>query len=157
MKLSELLSKPFKVKGGGTVNLKGLSKHIVDKEIEGGGCDFPYKYGYPFDFKYTFESKPSSGDVLLTLSEEQMTEINKTYGNIFTDNTMSIVKNSESGVSNFRQGASGGQYGAHIVIGAYRSGYIDLNSQGVMRYTEQGRGADVGDIVDLSTTVIITL
>lgn len=33
MKLSEILAKPFKVKGGGTVNLKGLSKHIVDKEI----------------------------------------------------------------------------------------------------------------------------
>lgn len=36
MKLSEILSKPFKVKGGGIVNLKGLSKHIVDKEVGGG-------------------------------------------------------------------------------------------------------------------------
>lgn len=36
MKLSELLAKPFKVKGGGTINLKGLSKHIVDKEVGGG-------------------------------------------------------------------------------------------------------------------------
>ena len=35
MKLSELLSKPFKVKGGGVVNLKGLSKHVIDKEIGG--------------------------------------------------------------------------------------------------------------------------
>lgn len=37
MKLSELLAKPIRVKGGGIVNLKGLSKHIVDKEI--GGSD----------------------------------------------------------------------------------------------------------------------
>lgn len=35
MKLSELLAKPFKVKGGGIVNLKGLSKHVIDKEIGG--------------------------------------------------------------------------------------------------------------------------
>ena len=40
MKLSEILSKPFKVKGGGTVNLKGLSKHIVDKEV-GGDYELP--------------------------------------------------------------------------------------------------------------------
>lgn len=36
MKLSELLNKPFKVKGGGTLNLKGFSKHIIDKELGGG-------------------------------------------------------------------------------------------------------------------------
>ena len=39
MKLSEILAKPFKVKGGGTVNLKGLSKHIVDKEVGGNNND----------------------------------------------------------------------------------------------------------------------
>lgn len=38
MKLSELLAKPIKVKGGGILNLKGISKHIADKEIgEGNG------------------------------------------------------------------------------------------------------------------------
>lgn len=36
MKLSELFNKPFKVKGGGTLNLKGYSKHIIDKEIGSG-------------------------------------------------------------------------------------------------------------------------
>lgn len=39
MKLSELLSKPIKVKGGGILNLKGISKHIVDKEVSGGESD----------------------------------------------------------------------------------------------------------------------
>lgn len=39
MKLSELLAKPIKVKGGGVVNLKGLSKHIVDKEVNGRNPD----------------------------------------------------------------------------------------------------------------------
>lgn len=33
MKLSELLSKPFKVKGGGFLNLKGFSKRVIDKEV----------------------------------------------------------------------------------------------------------------------------
>ena len=37
MKLSELFRTPFKVKGGGVLNLRGFSKRIVDKEIEGGG------------------------------------------------------------------------------------------------------------------------
>lgn len=38
MKLSELFKTPFKVKGGGVLNLRGFSKHIVDKEVgEGGG------------------------------------------------------------------------------------------------------------------------
>lgn len=40
MKLSELLSKPFKVKGGGFLNLKGFSKRVIDEEIggnDGGG------------------------------------------------------------------------------------------------------------------------
>ena len=38
MKLSELFRTPFKLKGGATLNLKGFSKRVVDKEIgEGGG------------------------------------------------------------------------------------------------------------------------
>lgn len=38
MKLSELFRTPFKVKGGGVLNLKGFSKRVVDKEVgEGGG------------------------------------------------------------------------------------------------------------------------
>jgi len=37
MKLSELLSKPFKLKGGGILNLKGFSKRVIDKEVGGGG------------------------------------------------------------------------------------------------------------------------
>lgn len=37
MKLSELFKTPFKVKGGGVLNLRGFSKTVVDKEIEGGG------------------------------------------------------------------------------------------------------------------------
>lgn len=38
MKLSELLLKPFKLKGGSTLNLRGFSKRVVDKEVgEGGG------------------------------------------------------------------------------------------------------------------------
>ena len=39
MKLSELLSKPFKLKGGGILNLKGFSKRVIDNEIGGGGSD----------------------------------------------------------------------------------------------------------------------
>lgn len=35
MKLSELLTKPFKVKGGGFLNLKGFSKRVIDEEIGG--------------------------------------------------------------------------------------------------------------------------
>lgn len=38
MKLSELFRTPFKVKGGGVLNLRGFSKRVVDKEVgEGGG------------------------------------------------------------------------------------------------------------------------
>lgn len=37
MKLSELFRTPFKLKGGSTLNLKGFSKRVVDKEVEGGG------------------------------------------------------------------------------------------------------------------------
>lgn len=37
MKLSELLSKPFKLKGGGILNLKGFSKRVIDTEIKGSG------------------------------------------------------------------------------------------------------------------------
>jgi len=33
MKLSELLSKSFKLKGGGFLNLKGFSKRVIDKEV----------------------------------------------------------------------------------------------------------------------------
>ena len=33
MKLSELLAKPFKLKGGSTLNLRGFSKRVVDKEV----------------------------------------------------------------------------------------------------------------------------
>lgn len=33
MKLSELFNKPFKLKGGSTLNLKGFSKRVVDKEV----------------------------------------------------------------------------------------------------------------------------
>ena len=41
MKLSELFKTPFKLKGGATLNLRGFSKRVVDKEIEesGGGED----------------------------------------------------------------------------------------------------------------------
>lgn len=39
MKLSELFKTPFKVKGGGVLNLRGFSKRVVDKEIEGGGVE----------------------------------------------------------------------------------------------------------------------
>lgn len=39
MKLSELFKTPFKLKGGATLNLRGFSKRIVDKEVEGGGED----------------------------------------------------------------------------------------------------------------------
>lgn len=48
MKLSEILSKPFKVKGGGIVNLKGLSKHIIDKEV-GGNSDTSSMFDKIFD------------------------------------------------------------------------------------------------------------
>ena len=34
MKLSEILAQPIKLKGGGVVNLQGLSKVIVDKEFK---------------------------------------------------------------------------------------------------------------------------
>ena len=34
MKLSELFKTPFKLKGGSTLNLKGFSEVIVDKEID---------------------------------------------------------------------------------------------------------------------------
>ena len=34
MKLSELFKTPFKLKGGGTLNLRGYSKRIIDKEIQ---------------------------------------------------------------------------------------------------------------------------
>lgn len=34
MKLSELLSKPFKLKGGGVLDLRGFSKRVFDKELE---------------------------------------------------------------------------------------------------------------------------
>lgn len=38
MKLSELFKTPFKLKGGSTLNLRGFSKRVVDKEVgEGGG------------------------------------------------------------------------------------------------------------------------
>lgn len=38
MKLSELFRTPFKLKGGSTLNLKGFSKRVIDKEVgEGGG------------------------------------------------------------------------------------------------------------------------
>lgn len=38
MKLSELFRTPFKLKGGATLNLKGFSKRVIDKEVgEGGG------------------------------------------------------------------------------------------------------------------------
>lgn len=43
MKLSEILANPIKLKGGGNLDLKGLSKVIVDKEV-GGGDEFPYGY-----------------------------------------------------------------------------------------------------------------
>lgn len=36
MKLSELLTKPLKLKGGGILNLKGFSKAIVDEEVGEG-------------------------------------------------------------------------------------------------------------------------
>lgn len=36
MKLSELFRTPFKLKGGSTLNLKGFSKAVVDKEVGGG-------------------------------------------------------------------------------------------------------------------------
>ena len=35
MKHSEILAKPIKTKAGGTINFKGLSKHIKDKEVGG--------------------------------------------------------------------------------------------------------------------------
>lgn len=35
MKLSELFRTPFKLKGGSTLNLRGFSKRIVDKEVGG--------------------------------------------------------------------------------------------------------------------------
>lgn len=34
MKLSKLLSKPIKLKGGGVLDLRGFSKRVFDKEIE---------------------------------------------------------------------------------------------------------------------------
>jgi len=38
MKLSELFKTPLKLKGGSTLNLRGFSKRVVDKEVgEGGG------------------------------------------------------------------------------------------------------------------------
>lgn len=43
MKLSEILANPIKLKGGGNLDLKDLSKVIVDKEV-GGGDEFPYEY-----------------------------------------------------------------------------------------------------------------
>lgn len=42
MKLSELLTKPLKLKSGGFLNLKGFSKRVVDKEVgdnDGGNSD----------------------------------------------------------------------------------------------------------------------
>lgn len=35
MKLSELFKTPFKLKGGATLNLRGFSKRVVDKEVGG--------------------------------------------------------------------------------------------------------------------------
>lgn len=37
MKLSELFKTPFKLKGGSTLNLRGFSKRVVDKEVGEGG------------------------------------------------------------------------------------------------------------------------
>ena len=37
MKLSELFRTPFKLKGGSTLNLRGFSKRVADKEIGEGG------------------------------------------------------------------------------------------------------------------------
>lgn len=33
MKLSEILAKPIKLKGGGILNLKGFNKRVIDKEV----------------------------------------------------------------------------------------------------------------------------
>lgn len=44
MKLSELFKTPFKVKGGGVLNLRGFSKRVIDKEIGGGENDVSGEY-----------------------------------------------------------------------------------------------------------------
>lgn len=41
MKLSKILANPIKLKGGGNLDLKGLSKVIIDKEV---GDNFPYEH-----------------------------------------------------------------------------------------------------------------
>ncbi len=46
MKLSELFNKPFKLKGGSTLNLKGFSKRVVDRDIDGGDSDSYEDTGY---------------------------------------------------------------------------------------------------------------
>lgn len=45
MKLSELFNKPFRLKGGGVLNLRGFSKRIVDKEIKGSGNNVRFPVG----------------------------------------------------------------------------------------------------------------
>lgn len=71
MKLSEILSKPFKVKGGGTVNLKGLSKHIVDKEVGGSTNMFSsaldsFIKNYPNEY---LQDRVANGDNLINIEE----------------------------------------------------------------------------------------
>ena len=39
MKLSELFKTPFKLKGGSTLNLRGFSKRVVDKEVGGNNTN----------------------------------------------------------------------------------------------------------------------
>lgn len=83
MKLSEILSKPFKVKGGGTVNLKGLSKHIVDKEI--GGSTENSIYDNIFEVFNTADIKIKPHPYLVYQSDDikSITDINLSMNSYF--------------------------------------------------------------------------
>lgn len=73
MKLSEIFKTPLKLKGGSTLNLRGFSKRVVDKEVGGGENNknaainnllslFNYPI-YPYPTKFLNESNDSIVDI----------------------------------------------------------------------------------------------
>lgn len=68
MKLSELLAKPLKLKGGGFLNLKGFSKRIIDNEVGGNNNsnnneNYFFTEDLPYDgFMEDFENMMQIGD-----------------------------------------------------------------------------------------------
>ena len=83
MKLSELFKTPFKVKGGGVLNLRGFSKRVVDKEIGGSGEGFSDNLYPELDSsQFNFPTYISKNHHLVTdAAEKQFIENiwNKTY------------------------------------------------------------------------------